>query len=84
MNNNKKFDFYVGVLRRDINRIMDFINLLNEDSDPNYRVFVKNQYDDPDGYYNLVVNGSWQSYKCFLDESKSQEYIKSLEHYEES
>ena len=50
-----------------------------------YGVFegVKNEYDDPEGYYTYVINGNQKAYKCFLEESSKNNYIKSLTHYEE-
>lgn len=80
----EKIDFYVGVIPRDKGKLMQMVNLLNEDADPNFQVFVKNEFDDPDGYYNFVINGSWESYKCFLDECGLNSFIKSLTHYEEA
>jgi len=79
----EKIDFYVGIIPKDREKLMQMINLLNEDTDPNFQVFIKNEFDDPDGYYNFVMNGTWESYKCFLDECDKSKFIKSLNHYEE-
>jgi hypothetical protein len=78
-----KFDFYVGIIPEDREKFMQLVNLLNEDSDQNFHIFLKNEFDDPDGYYTFAINGTWDSYKCFLDECKEGKFIKSLTHYED-
>jgi hypothetical protein len=80
----EKIDFYVGIIPRDREKLMQMVDLLNEDTDPKFHVFVKNEFDDPEGYYNFVINGTWESYQCFLDETGKGKYIKSLTHYEEA
>lgn len=79
----ENFNFYVGVLPKDSNKVLDLVSILNEDADPKYQVFVKNEYDDPEGYYTYVINGNQKAYRCFLEESSKNNYIKSLTHYEE-
>jgi hypothetical protein len=79
----EKIDFYVGIIPKDREKLMQMVNLLNEDTDPNFHVFIKNEFDDPDGYYNFVMNGTFKSYQCFLDECGSNKFVRSLTHYEE-
>ena len=80
LNNMKdKIEFYVGILPRDKNKLDELIHNLNEDSDQKFFVEHLSTFDDPEGYLNYTLRGSWDSYKCFLD----QKFIKSLEHYEE-
>lgn len=79
-----RIDFYVGIVPKDKSKLMEFVNILNEDSDPKFQVFIKNEFDDPEGYYNFVINGTWESYQCFLDECGKVSFIKSLTHYEEA
>ena len=74
-----KIDFYVGIIPRDKAKLDELIHSLNEDSDQKFFVEHKNTFDDPDGYLNYVLNGTWDAYKCF----QNQPFIKSLEHYEE-
>lgn len=80
----ERIDFYVGIVPEDKPKLMEFVNILNEDSDPKFQIFIKNEFDDPDGYYNFVINGTWESYKCFLDGCGKGSFIKSLTNYEEA
>jgi hypothetical protein len=78
----KKITYYIGILPTDSPRFWDFVHNLNEDSDASYHVTVKNEYDDPYGYYTYCLIGTWESYKCFLDAADGS-FIKSVEHFEE-
>ena len=74
-----RIDFYVGIIPRDKHKLDELIFTLNEDSDQKYFIENKNSFDDPDGYFTYILTGTWDAYKCFLN----QPFIKSLNHYEE-
>ena len=65
-------EFFVGVLPEDRVKIVDFII--------DIKASIKNEYDDPHGYYTYVIDGTWEQYQLLLDENT---FIKSLEHFEE-
>lgn len=76
---NKIIEFYVGIIPRDKSKLDEFIHMLNEDSDQKFFIEHTSTFDDPDGYLNHTLKGTWEAYKCFLN----QPFVKSLEHYEE-
>jgi len=77
---NKKILFYVGINPEDQIKLKDFIgNFMEDDVDEKFHINIVNEFDDPDGYYTYLLEGSWYSYKCF----SGRDFVKSLNHYEE-
>jgi hypothetical protein len=75
----KRITFYVGILPEDSQELLSFVSDLNEDSDPKFAASVQGTFDDPHGYFEYAIKGTWESYKCFMNRS----FVKSLNHYEE-
>lgn len=73
------FNYEVGVLLPDRPKFWEFVFNLNEDSDEMYHINVRAEFDDPDGYYVYFVQGTSESYKCFLEAA----FVKSLVAYGE-
>jgi hypothetical protein len=78
----KKIKYYVGILPQDQPRFWEYVFNLNEDTDAMYHVRVVGEFDDPGGYYSFTVEGTWESYKCFLNAAKMS-FVKSVEHFEQ-
>ena len=76
---NNKIEFYVGIVPRDKDKLSGFIKTLNEGENENLFVEHTSTFDDPDGYLCHTIKGTWEAYKCFME----QPFLKSLEHYEE-
>jgi len=73
-------EFYIGIIPEDQQLLLNLLYSLNEDDvDPNYNAHILKEFDDPHGYYNYVIRGTWKSYKCFI----GKPFVKSLEHFEE-
>jgi len=80
----KKISFYVGIIPKDESKFKEFVHVMNEDSDENYSAFIQSEFNDPEGYYNYQIIGSWKAYECFLAETSIPgSFVKSLVHYEE-
>lgn len=75
----EKITFYVGILPEDKQELLSYVSLLNEDSDQKFLASIQGTFDDPHGYFEYIIKGSWECYKCFLDRA----FVKSLNHYEE-
>ena len=75
----EKITFYVGIDPTDEQILRDFVYSLNEDADEKYFASIGGTFDDPHGYYEFVIRGSWKCYECF----QGQSFVKSLNHYEE-
>lgn len=77
---NKKIQFEVGIIPGDEMKLKDFINsLIEDDVDEKFHMRIINEFDDPDGYYTYLLEGSWDSYQCIM----GQKFVKSISHYEE-
>ena len=44
---------------------------------------IKNEYDDPDGYYTYIIDGTFEDYKLLSSEANHNSFVRSLEHFEE-
>jgi hypothetical protein len=72
--------FYVGIIPEDSPTFFNFIHSLNEDDvDQKFNSHILKEFDDLNGYYNYLIKGTWEAYKCFI----GQAFVKSLEHFEE-
>lgn len=79
MNKMEKITFYVGIDPKDEQELRAFVHSLNEDSDEKYFASIEGTFDDPHGYYEFVMYGTWECYKCFI----GVPFVKSLNHYED-
>ena len=68
-------EYFIGVLPNDRQVAKDFIEELNSIKDS--KINIKGEYDDPDGYYTFVLDGTIESYDLFMN----QPFIKSLENF---
>jgi hypothetical protein len=75
----ERITFYVGILPEDKQELLSFVSDLNEDSDHKFYASIEGTFDDPHGYFEYVIKGTWDCYKCFFNRS----FVKSLNHYEE-
>jgi len=75
----KRVEFYVGVFNRDINEFKEFVNSINEIFPENDHIELKNEFDDPDGYYTFTCVGSWETYEV----CRQWPRLKSIEHFED-
>ena len=59
--------YYVGILieeRKEFEMQVESFNAM----DSKYHVKVKNEYDDPDGYYTFEIEANnWDSYQVFIE-----------------
>ena len=67
-------EFFVGILPEDKSRLVDFLIDIG--------VSIKNEYDDPHGYYIYVIDGTWEQYNLLMAETDNS-FVRSLEHFEE-
>ena len=65
-------EFFIGIIPEDKSKFLDFAEKT--------RLDIKNEYDDPDGYYTYIIEGTWDDYDLA---SKEKTFVKSLEHFEE-
>ena len=73
-------DFYVGVLPEDRQRFVDFTHILSEsDVDHRYKIYIKGEYNNPNGYFTFSVRGTWADYRL----TSGQDFVKSIEHFED-
>lgn len=79
MKSTEKILFYVGINPIDEQTLRTFVYSLNEDADEKYYASIEGTFDDPHGYYEFVIRGTWECYRCF----QGQSFVKSLTHYEE-
>lgn len=77
----EKIDYYIGINLIDIDKLIEFMSVLNTDIDVKLHITVMNTYDDPHGYYTFCIRGTWESYKRFLNNEES--WVKSVNHFEE-
>ena len=66
-----KIEFFIGVIPEDKSKFLDFAEKIKLD--------IKDEYDDPYGYYTYVIDGTWEEYELV---SKEKGFVKSLEHFE--
>jgi hypothetical protein len=80
-----RFEFYVGIIPEDEEKFFDYIDILNYDSSTRYPVVeVLSCFDDPNGYFTLVVKGDLVAYSKFYKNTEEDiNWVKSLYHYEE-
>lgn len=64
-------EFYVGILPEDRQKLLDFIESLKSD------IKIKNEFDDPEGYYSFTLEGNVDVYDYFV----GKDFVKSLEHF---
>lgn len=76
-----RIDYYIGIIPEDADRFKSFVEDLNSSLNDDLHIEIKSEYDDPYGYYTYVIKGTWSSYRAFLN--KTNEFIKSVEHFEE-
>jgi hypothetical protein len=80
----KRFEFYVGINKKDESKFFDLLEDINLDSE--YPIVkMIGSFDDPESYYTFVVEGTMESYKRFYRVTKDDNlnWVKSLYHYEE-
>jgi len=76
----ERITFYVGILPEDGQELLNFVSSLNDDdTDSKFNASISGTFDDPHGYFEYVIRGTWECYKCFL----GKKFVKSLNHYEE-
>lgn len=80
-----KVEYYVGILPEDREKFEEYVEYLNDDAhcDWKFKVEILNEFDDPDGYYTFQIQGYWDSYNKFLEQTKNNGFVKSITHYEE-
>ena len=71
--------FYVGILPEDKAELLSFVSSLNEEEDPKTFALIQGTVDDPYGYFEYAIKGTWDCYKLFADRN----FVKSINHYEE-
>ena len=71
-------DYYIGILPEDKDRFNMYISMLNSDFDHRLHVKIVSSFDDD--YYTYHLQGTWDSYKLFLNADK---WICSVTHYED-
>ena len=77
--NMEKIIFYVGILPEDSQVLLSYISSINEDVNENESATIEGTFDDPHGYFEYVIKGTWDCYHRFL----GKPFVKSLSHYEE-
>jgi hypothetical protein len=75
----ERITFYVGILPEDSQELLSFVSSLNEDADEKFSASIVGTFNDPHGYFEYVIKGTWDCYKCFMNRN----FVKSLNHYEE-
>lgn len=80
----KRFEFYVGIDKKDESKFFDLLENVNLDSEYSIANMI-GFFDDPESYYTFVVEGTMDAYKRFYRVTKDNDlsWIKSLYHYEE-
>lgn len=73
-------EFYVGINPKDETEFYNFINTLREQL---YNIDIVGEFDNSDGYYTYEIKSTWEVYTMFLEYTRNDELIKSLEHFEE-
>jgi hypothetical protein len=68
-------EFFVGIIPEDKHKFLVHAekNLLD----------IKNEYDDPHGYYTYIIEGTWEDYRLLSLEANHNSFVRSLEHFEE-
>lgn len=74
----KTIIFYVGVLPDERSSLINHLNGFNESQNKSVAK-INGSFDDPGGYYEYVIEGTWDAYQSFMNLS----FVKSLNHYEE-
>lgn len=81
----KRFEYFVGVLPEDKQRLQDMLTQLTEISEPSMKIKKLYEFDDPNGYYTWAVEGTEANYSMFLSMTRHGEasFIKSINHYQQ-
>ena len=75
-----RIQFYVGINTKDYVLFESLTSKMNhENSESKFNVDLVNKYEDPYGYEIYVLTGTWDAYRCFINEP----FVKSLEHFED-
>jgi hypothetical protein len=80
----KRFEFYVGITKKDESKFFDLLEDINLDSE--YPIVkMISSFNDPHSYYTFVVNGTMEAYSRFYRVTANGDlsWVKSLYHYEE-
>jgi hypothetical protein len=81
----QKIEYYVGINPDDREKFEDYVDYLNSEGDWKLKTKIIHEYDDPHGYYTFVIQGTWESYKRFLQNGTSEDisWVQSLNHFED-
>ena len=78
-----KMEYYVGILPEDREKFDETVEYFNDSPDWRFRVKLLSEFDDPEGYYTIQIEGTPDSYGHFLRNAQSGGFVKSLNHFEE-
>ena len=73
-------EYSVGILPSDGARLMARLEELRAEG---HWLEIRGEYDDPYGYYTLLIKGTLATYHLFLQECGTTGLVKSLSHDEE-